>query len=274
MREPFFHLAQINLLLTRAPLDDPLMHGFASRLTEINELAERSPGFVWRFKDNPSSEAATPSPYDNERILINYSVWESPAALKDYVYQSAHAELIRTRHEWGEPLGKASLAMWWTPAGSIPALEEAVERLDYLQQNGSGPLAFDFRGLRPPPAAPNVTRPSEGSALSYDGRVFRVVENSRGGEVGGETTFRYRQKGRRVWASYSGGGLRFGTLIATADREGNLDAAYEHLGPAGFRAGVCTSTPEVLADGRLQLVERWRWTAGGDGSGVSIAEEV
>ena len=44
-------LAQLNIARAVAPLDDPLMDGFVTRLAEINGLAERSPGFVWRLTD-------------------------------------------------------------------------------------------------------------------------------------------------------------------------------------------------------------------------------
>ena len=35
-----YHLAQVNIARMRAPLDDPLMAGFVSRLAEINALSE------------------------------------------------------------------------------------------------------------------------------------------------------------------------------------------------------------------------------------------
>ena len=38
--------------------------------------------------------------------------------------------------------------------------------------------------------------------------------------------------------------------------------------------GRCASTPEVLADGRLRLHERWQWTCGGEEEGESTVEEV
>jgi hypothetical protein len=35
--------------------------------------------------------------------------------------------------------------MWWIPAGHIPTVEEAVERLELLRANGPSPSAFGFR---------------------------------------------------------------------------------------------------------------------------------
>jgi hypothetical protein len=37
--------------------------------------------------------------------------------------------------------------MWWVPAGSIPALQEAVERLEHLRRNGPSDYAFGWERL-------------------------------------------------------------------------------------------------------------------------------
>jgi hypothetical protein len=111
--------------------------------------------------------------------------------------------------------------------------------------------------------------------IRYDGRLFRSVENSAGGDVGSATTFHYRQEDDVVWATYSGGSVRFGTLLATVDADGNLDMRYQHVSVDGqFKTGRCQSRPEKLPDGRLRLHERWQWTGGADGEGVSIIEEI
>lgn len=68
-----FHLAQVNIGRIKAPLDDPLMSGFVTRLDEINALAERSPGFVWRLQTSEGNATAL-RPYDDDRILVNMSV--------------------------------------------------------------------------------------------------------------------------------------------------------------------------------------------------------
>ena len=84
------HLAQINIGRLRAPTDDPLVAEFMAALDEINALAERSPGFVWRFMTEDGNATAV-RPYDDESILINMSVWESIESLGDYVYRTDHA---------------------------------------------------------------------------------------------------------------------------------------------------------------------------------------
>ena len=111
--------------------------------------------------------------------------------------------------------------------------------------------------------------------IDYNDRRFRPVVNADNGEVDGGTLFHYRQRGDVVWATYEGGGVRFGTIVATADGAGRLDMRYAHVNEAGeLMTGVCHTEPEMLADGRLRLHERWRWTSGDQTAGESIVEEV
>ena len=113
------------------------------------------------------------------------------------------------------------------------------------------------------------------TGLDYQGRRFRSVTNSGTGEVGPSTVFRYHQDGDVVWATYTGGAIRFGTLLAKADGEGRLDARYQRVNDSGeLMTGECRSTPEVLPDGRLRLHETWRWTSRGLSSGESVVEEL
>ena len=41
-----------------------------------------------------------------------------------------------------------------------------------------------------------------------------------------------------------------------------------------LRSGICTSTPEILADGRIRLYEQRQWTVDEHSEGESILEEV
>lgn len=111
--------------------------------------------------------------------------------------------------------------------------------------------------------------------LLYDGRRFRPIEQAANGEVSGETVFAYHQRGAVVWATYSGGGIQQGTLVATVDADGGLDMRYAHVGAdGGLRTGTCRSTPERLPDGRLRLHERWQWADGDRSAGTSVLEEI
>lgn len=111
--------------------------------------------------------------------------------------------------------------------------------------------------------------------IDYDGRSFASVRNSPGGEVGADTIFCYRQLGDVVWAEYRGGEIVRGHLIAKCDGDGVLDMRYHHVNTRGdLMTGTCSSTPELLPDGRIRLHEKWRWTSGDRSAGESVVEEL
>ena len=58
--------------------------------------------------------------------------------------------------------------------------------------------------------------------ICYDGRRFIPKMNSENGEVNEQTIFTYHQKGKLLWAEYSGGNILKGFLIGTVSI--NLEA--------------------------------------------------
>jgi len=145
-----FHLAQVNIGRLRAPIEDPIMEGFRSQLDPINALADHSPGFVWRLQTEEGNAIAI-RPFADERMAINMSVWESLAALQQFVYRSAHVGPLRDRKQWFEPIEGPILVLWWVPAGHVPTVAEALERLRHLKEHGPSPDAFTFGTPHPPP---------------------------------------------------------------------------------------------------------------------------
>lgn len=146
-----------------APLESAEMASFVALLDEINALADSAPGFVWRFQGD-AGNATYIRPYDDDRILFNMSVWESIEALKTYTYETAHAAVLRRRREWFSSFGQSSMALWWTAAGTMPSVGDAVARLAYLQEHGPSRFAFTFR--QPFDAsADGLVLPGEGNAL-------------------------------------------------------------------------------------------------------------
>lgn len=138
------HLAQVNIARMKATLEDPIMAGFVARLDEINALADGSPGFVWRLQTDEGN-ATYLRPYDDDRILFNMSVWETIEDLREYVYKSAHTQLIRQRQQWFEKFDSMYLALWWIPASHIPSIDEAKKRLAHLEEHGPTPFAFTLK---------------------------------------------------------------------------------------------------------------------------------
>jgi hypothetical protein len=142
-------LAQLNIAVMKQPLESPEMADFVANLDRINALAERSPGFVWRLQtDDGDATAVRPL---GPLTLVNLSVWADVAALRDYVYQSAHVEILRRRKEWFDRVQEATAVLWWVPAGHRPTVEEAIERLEQLRREGPTAAAFHFANPFPSP---------------------------------------------------------------------------------------------------------------------------
>jgi Domain of unknown function (DUF3291) len=143
---PKYQLAEINIARMKGvDINDPIMKEFVDNLVLVNTLAENSEGFVWRLKDEESSNSTAFNPYNDEQVIINISVWESIETLENYVFKTFHTDFLKRRKEWFQTYGKASTAMWWIPEGQFPTIEEAVEKLDELQKNGATEKVFNFR---------------------------------------------------------------------------------------------------------------------------------
>lgn len=140
-----YHLAQLNVAIAKHPLDDPRMAGFTQMLDAVNAIADQAPGFVWRLVGDGSNDATDVRTPLGPDVMINMSVWESLETLRDFVYRSAHLDQLRRRAEFFEVPREPFQALWWVPAGHIPTVEEATERLGMLRREGPTPLAFTFR---------------------------------------------------------------------------------------------------------------------------------
>jgi hypothetical protein len=141
-----YQLAQLNIARMLGARDSESMAEFFARIDEINTLADNAPGFVWRLQTE-SGNATEIRAFDDEWLIVNMSVWDSVDALKAFTYNSAHAEVMRKRRQWFHAHTEAYLVMWWIPAGHIPAVEEAKDKLDYLQTHGESEHAFTFKKL-------------------------------------------------------------------------------------------------------------------------------
>jgi hypothetical protein len=147
-----FELAQLNIGVIIGPMDSPVMAEFAANLERINALADSSPGFVWRLQTE-DGDATALRPFEDDRTLVNMSVWRDIESLSAYVYQSAHVEVMRRRREWFERMDQAFLVLWWVPRGHRPTVAEAIGKLEALRSRGPTSAAFSFRQ---PHAAPDA----------------------------------------------------------------------------------------------------------------------
>ncbi|MBO6520989.1 MAG: DUF3291 domain-containing protein [Rhodospirillales bacterium] len=139
-----YHIAQLNIAQGLGEMDSEIMAPFVAELDRINALAERSPGFLWRLKDE-SGNATDIQVFDDPKIIVNMSVWESTDHLFEFVYHSAHTAVMARRREWFEAMKEAYNVLWWVEAGTEPTLVEAKARLEHLREHGPTPHAFTFK---------------------------------------------------------------------------------------------------------------------------------
>jgi hypothetical protein len=152
-----YELAQLNIGVLKGPLDSPLLADFVANLDRINAVAEASPGFVWRLQtDEGDATALRPL---GEETLVNMSVWKDVASLRNYVYRSAHTEVMRRRREWFEQMSEAFMVLWWVPQGHRPSVQEAIAKLNLLRKAGPTEEAFTFRHAYAAPDTRDVRVP-------------------------------------------------------------------------------------------------------------------
>lgn len=108
--------------------------------------------------------------------------------------------------------------------------------------------------------------------IDYDGRRFSPTDHGPGVEA---PVAAYRQRGDLLWADFTGGEVRRGSLTGLRHADGSIEFTYTMVLAGGtILAGRCRSTPEVLPDGRIRLHERWERYGGQAASGTSVLEEI
>ena len=75
--------------------------------------------------------------------------------------------------------------------------------------------------------------------------------------------------------NYHGNSIHRGHLIGLVDEDGNINMRYHQVNSQGeLMTGICQSTAEIMANGKIRLHEAWQWTSGDLSKGTSILEEI
>lgn len=148
-------LAQVNYARLRHPVDSPLVREFLAAVDDVERLAERSPGFVWRYR-SPGGHVNGAAVLGDPRAVVAVSVWADYASLHALVYRSRHGHFVRRRDEWFERVATPATALWWVPDGQWPTPEQAMARLAHLRRVGPTPRAFTVRTRFTPDGGPEV----------------------------------------------------------------------------------------------------------------------
>lgn len=139
-------LAQLNVGRLLYPQSDPRVAPFINNLDLVNSLAERSPGFIWRLKDESGNATAIRAFADPE-LILNLSVWESASALRQFAFGTIHKQFFGRRAEWFQKMTTPHFVMWQVAEGHLPALAEAAEKLAHLEAHGPTEAAFGWEGV-------------------------------------------------------------------------------------------------------------------------------
>jgi hypothetical protein len=133
-------LAQVNVSVARARLDDPAMRGFVYAFDRVARLAAVAPGFVWHWR--PDSDELLRD--GDDLLVVNLSVWTDYASLHDFVYRGEHGPLVLRGRKWFRESPRPSTALWWVAPGTRPSVEDGLARLRHLRAHGPMPQAFSL----------------------------------------------------------------------------------------------------------------------------------
>ena len=139
-------LAELNIATAIAPLDSPELKEFVDNLDYVNGLAENCDGFIWRLKDE-SGNATNIQMFDDPKVIINLSVWKDVDALKYFMFKTDHINFFKKKAKWFESPKEATYVLWWINDDTMPTVEQGLERLALLREQGETPKAFSFKQL-------------------------------------------------------------------------------------------------------------------------------
>ncbi len=139
------YLAQLNIAEAKDHMESETMKDFVANTERINSLAEAHPGFIWRLVSEEGDDSYDMVLWDSPFIITNMSVWKDRDSLFDYVYNSAHVEILKRKKEWFHKMPKMHMVLWFVEEGHIPTITEAKERLEHLHEHGESEYAFTFK---------------------------------------------------------------------------------------------------------------------------------
>jgi hypothetical protein len=140
------HLAQLNISVWKIDDTSPEAAPFNDNVERMNGLAERSRGFVWRLLDEGRDENGR-NLIGGPETLMTLSVWESPADLEAFAFNTVHRKIYERKAEWFHRLQSNHLVLWWVEEGTRPTIADAKVRLDHINAHGSTDFAFEWSHL-------------------------------------------------------------------------------------------------------------------------------
>lgn len=143
-------LAELNIGRLIAPTGDSRVAEFMANLDRINGLGKRMPGFVWMMEGSgePGTGNTEAKLEGDPQFVSNLTVWQNLPSLETFVFQTIHAKFMERGAEWFQALEDRHFVMWHVPKGHQPNLDEALEKLNLLKNQGPSSEAFDWAWAR------------------------------------------------------------------------------------------------------------------------------
>lgn len=138
-------IAAYNLADLRYPRGDVRVQEFFDNVDRMNALAERAPGFVWRLVEERTE--ARRAAQVTGATLTTLSVWETPEALGDYVFNTVHVQFYLRRKAWFTDPGRRHFVMFPVTAPDWPTEADAQARLHQYQTQGPSDDAFGWEDI-------------------------------------------------------------------------------------------------------------------------------
>lgn len=110
--------------------------------------------------------------------------------------------------------------------------------------------------------------------IIFENLKMNVVQTASNGVVNEATIFTFSQNDNFVSAIYSGGPIFRGYLVGTVDNE-RLSFGFCQLQVDGkIDNGQSECEITIGENGKIQLIEHFKWTSKSDETGVNIFQEI
>ena len=124
------------------------VQGFIDWLQSVFEAAETTEGFIDRSRwEKEGGDRVDPHFFDKNKhgfVAPTLSVLVDLLSVYAFAYNGRHAEALSHRKDWFSMLYWPAYVVWGGSDDHGPTWEEAWERLEYLNDNGLSPYAFDY----------------------------------------------------------------------------------------------------------------------------------
>lgn len=125
----------------------PQVQGFWDRVDAVFTQARNSEGFI-ELDSGRWGDYVSPRFYDPEKHAsapATLSLWKDLESVFAFAYKNIHSEALKLREEWVLKPEWPTYAAWWVDDDHFPSREDACKRLEHIHDNGSTPIAFNFK---------------------------------------------------------------------------------------------------------------------------------